>query len=278
VTPPPTWLFFPAAAAPWLPSDLTNLIAWYKADAISGLSNNDPVSTWSDSSTSGWNATASSGSRPTYITAAQNSLPIVRFSGSNHLNLGSRDLFRNVGGGTIYAVTKDAAITTIGQVFHGPTSSGIVRLGLQSGGVGSGNNDKFRAVGRRLDADSGLDAVSTGQVTTNWTLLGCVADWTGSVLTQYVNAGVDGQNTSWHSGGNTSNTASSSGNTCIGATFTNNSNAFNGDIAEIVVVHEALSTGDRQKLEGYLAHKWGLTGNLPGASPGPEHPYKTSPP
>jgi hypothetical protein len=270
---PPTWLYFPAAAAPFAPSDLASLRAWYKADAITGLSNNDPVSTWSDSSTSGWNATASSGDRPTYITAAQNSLPIVRFSGSNHLSLGSINLFRNVGGGTIYAVTKDAAITTIGQVFHGPNPSGNVRLGLNSGGVGSGNNDKFRTAGRRLDEDSGLAAVSTGQVTTNWTLLGCVADWTGSVLTLYVNAEVDGQNTSFHSGGNTSNTASSSDNTCIGSTFTNNNNNFNGDIAEIVVVHEALSTGDRQKLEGYLAHKWGLTGNLPGG-----HPYKSAAP
>lgn len=35
----------------------------------------------------------------------------------------------------------------------------------------------------------------------------------------------------------------------------------------------ALSTVDRQKLEGYLAHKWGLLGSLPVG-----HPYKVSPP
>ena len=34
-----------------------------------------------------------------------------------------------------------------------------------------------------------------------------------------------------------------------------------------------LSTGNRQKLEGYLAHKSGLTANLPA-----DHPYKTTPP
>jgi hypothetical protein len=42
---------------------------------------------------------------------------------------------------------------------------------------------------------------------------------------------------------------------------------------EYVVIDGVLSTDDRQKLEGYLAHKWGLTDNLP-----VEHPYKITPP
>ena len=47
----------------------------------------------------------------------------------------------------------------------------------------------------------------------------------------------------------------------------------NGFIAEIVIATTALSVDDRQRLEGYLAHKWGLTTNLPTG-----HPYKTTPP
>jgi hypothetical protein len=34
-----------------------------------------------------------------------------------------------------------------------------------------------------------------------------------------------------------------------------------------------LTTGERQRLEGYAAHKWGLAGSLPGG-----HPYKSAPP
>jgi hypothetical protein len=45
-----------------------------------------------------------------------------------------------------------------------------------------------------------------------------------------------------------------------------------GQLAEALVVPDA-SVATRQKLEGYLAHKWGLTANLPGG-----HPYKTSQP
>jgi uncharacterized repeat protein (TIGR02543 family) len=47
-------------------------------------------------------------------------------------------------------------------------------------------------------------------------------------------------------------------------------NYWDGPIAEVIVFPNALSTSERQKLEGYLAHKWGLTSNLPVG-----HPYKT---
>ena len=43
--------------------------------------------------------------------------------------------------------------------------------------------------------------------------------------------------------------------------------------AEVIVSSTLLSTTNRQKLEGYLAHKWGLTANLPA-----DHPYKTAVP
>jgi hypothetical protein len=42
-----------------------------------------------------------------------------------------------------------------------------------------------------------------------------------------------------------------------------------GSIYEIVVFSSALSTTDRQQVEGYLATKWGLQGSLPST-----HPYK----
>ena len=47
----------------------------------------------------------------------------------------------------------------------------------------------------------------------------------------------------------------------------------NGIYAEVVVVSSAPSTDTRERIEGYLAHKWGLTANLPGG-----HPYKTAAP
>lgn len=45
------------------------------------------------------------------------------------------------------------------------------------------------------------------------------------------------------------------------------------EMQEILVVNRLLTSDEREKLHGYLAHKWGLESLLPGA-----HPYKSSPP
>ena len=58
----------------------------------------------------------------------------------------------------------------------------------------------------------------------------------------------------------------------IGRSRENGENG-NIEIAEAICINSALPTTDRQKLEGYLAHKWGLIANLPSG-----HPFKTTPP
>ena len=50
-------------------------------------------------------------------------------------------------------------------------------------------------------------------------------------------------------------------------------NNFVGEIAELLVFDKELNTVTREKVEGYLAHKWGLEENLL-----PAHPYSTVPP
>jgi hypothetical protein len=46
----------------------------------------------------------------------------------------------------------------------------------------------------------------------------------------------------------------------------------NGAVGEFIVCKD-VTVENRQKIEGYLAHKWGLTDNLPS-----DHPYKTTVP
>jgi hypothetical protein len=50
-------------------------------------------------------------------------------------------------------------------------------------------------------------------------------------------------------------------------------NWWNGNFGEAIICNTNLSTTDRQKVEGYLAHRWGLAGNLAVG-----HPYKDAPP
>lgn len=47
-------------------------------------------------------------------------------------------------------------------------------------------------------------------------------------------------------------------------------NNFDGRIAECIVIAGVISDEDRQKVEGYLAHKWGVAVNLPS-----DHPYRS---
>jgi hypothetical protein len=50
-----------------------------------------------------------------------------------------------------------------------------------------------------------------------------------------------------------------------------NNKPWNGDLGELVIFNDPLSNDDMRKMEGYLAHKWGLTSGLPS-----NHPYKSS--
>lgn len=75
----------------------------------------------------------------------------------------------------------------------------------------------------------------------------------------------------------TTNSGFSPGNTTtqfgIGTGFDSTADsAFVGDVYEIIIC-ESSATPVREKIEGYLAHKYSLEGNLPVS-----HPYKSSPP
>lgn len=59
----------------------------------------------------------------------------------------------------------------------------------------------------------------------------------------------------------------------LGWTDANASYGYNGFAGEFIVVSGTPTTDNRQKIEGYLAHKWGMTANLPAG-----HPYKTAAP
>ena len=46
-------------------------------------------------------------------------------------------------------------------------------------------------------------------------------------------------------------------------------NMFNGYMTEVIMYQGQLTTSDRQKVEGYMAHKFGVQTNLP-----LNHPYR----
>jgi len=248
------------ASTPWDPSQLS-LLAWYDADAITGLNNGDSVTTWSDSS--GNARDISAGTAPTYQTAVLNGRPVIRFTASQYLKRDSSFMFAN-GSVTIAAIvggvgsaSQTFIITEGSSTSNSPVYSPMQRL--------SGNADDVGIkMFYRTDSGSSVinHAVMIGPPISN--TIGVVVDDGSSIVTTKDGGAPITRVASYTRAATTLNRFA------VG-TMLRSSPAYgwDGDMAEIVIADSALGTTDRQKLEGYLAHKWGLASNLPVG-----HPHK----
>lgn len=226
------------------------------------------VSVISDKSGNARNTTqTNSANRPVVVSADLNGLDVIAFdgtSGTMEMEI-STALFQNLAGAAIFIVYKftSGPGTLNAGVVVGHNNAGSTRLGI-FGGATSG---KIQTTARRLDGDTGINALAATDYSTGWVIQDSVADWTGGNLYNYVNGALDGSNT-FATAGNTSNTAANQRLRIAG--FTGSSNFAPIRIGEIVILQSTPTLDIRQKMEGYLAHKWGLTANLPSG-----HPYKS---
>ena len=67
-----------------------------------------------------------------------------------------------------------------------------------------------------------------------------------------------------------SGTSGSLTNIKLGKSASTTTNDFGGDLGELLIFTRQLSTSEEQKVEGYLAHRWGATASL-----NANHPYKS---
>jgi len=240
--------------AEWTPSNLAagTLSAWYKADSISG-SDGDAIASWSDSSGNGNTASqAVTARKPTLQTAELNGSSVIRFDGTNDI----------VSDGDIAALDVGTGDIWMACVFKSTDDSGVqdyFEKGHQSFGLSCLANGK-------LQICLGSTANAPKQNAGNWSRTEFVLV-TGSRVSNTNSGFVNG--TATDTTGTTDNGSISNSNTFDIGSRAIGAGPMTGDIAEILVGGATLSVSDRQTLEGYLAHKYGLTGNLPN-----KHPYK----
>ena len=249
----------------WTPADLgTALRAWYKFDTLTG-SNNDPIGAVTDAGANGFNLTQTGGNRPTLQVAEQNSLNTLRFTAisAQHYVL-SNSILSGSSAGSVYIVYKivsDAANNglmdwgTSGSESHWPFSDGNLYIDFGS--------TVRKTVGNPSVTQTSYRIISLYSAASDWAF--------------YIDGGAGG------SSGGTSPFFSTATNTVgwnatagavkLGCSAPVTPAALNGWIAEVIFSNAKQSVQDRQKMEGYLADKWGLTGNLDST-----HPYKTTPP
>lgn len=249
----------------WTPASLTTT-AWYDAGTSGDFTlDSGTVSQWNDRSGNARHMTQATGaSKPAYASATQNSLNLVTFDGTNDFlessalsNFISASAFtvlvvvrhRDTKVGTSDSYNNEAILADDGGYFglhtNGPSGTGSIQV---LGYNWDGNDDKAAAV------------IGANNV---WSVL--VYTHGSGTLSLYRNGG-------------TATTAASGDTEDLSGTLElGRSGVVNlyqeMDLAEVVILSSEVGTSDRQKLEGYAAHRWGLDGDLPGG-----HPYKSAAP
>lgn len=245
------------------PTNISNLGLWL--DATKGLfdatSGGNPVTTdgatvarWEDQSGNGYHVTqATSDNRPILKTSVKNSKNILRFDGSDDLLISANISENNLSAMTCFVVAYVAGFGggNFGRYFE----RGSGALGLVIGwfvNSNDGNTNRLSAIGGNFFHDTAINSIAAG----NWYLNS--AKWNGGTnretdMSQKVNR-VSSTRGLTGTGATTSvsNTTYQIGNR---ATV---DRAFNGDIAELIIYNQALSTEQIDNVEGYLAAKWGF--------------------
>jgi hypothetical protein len=250
----------------WTPGQLGNSLGiWLDAsNATSILLSGSAVSQWSDNSANGNHATQSSiNSQPTYEINSLNGKPAIVFDGVND--------FLEAAAVAPFASGDNQPIAVFAVLQYQTTSATqrVANFGLTTG------SDSFHTVigvvsqSRQLaQRRAGGDLVGVLGASVNLSTFRIVGNvFAGAQSILYLDGAIDAQGVM--------NTAPLSVNTfTIGALKRNFvSDYASVKIAEVIFVSGAVSSDNRQKVEGYLAHKWGLAANLPA-----DHPYKASAP
>jgi hypothetical protein len=240
------------ANASWTPADIPNIVLWLDADDTGTITDTaGAVSQWNDKSGNANHVTATSTQEPITGSSTIGGLNVLLFDGSNDI-MANSSFAMSTANMSVFVVRRQVSETSSRTWNIGKNSDeqGAVREGSNGSGT--------RVYGYRWPDNGGVGL--TGDLLSHVT---CYVK-TGTALEEaYIDGTLEGTKTA-------TLTTFTSEQMSIGAGGGYEANV---EFAEMVVVSSALSTADRQKVEGYLAWKWGLEGNLPA-----DHPYKTAAP
>ena len=242
----------------FLPTTIAGIQMWMDGADPAGTgvvpSNGSVLSTWTDKSGKSFSATGVNS--PTVVTNAVNSKSVVSYNGSNYS-------FSTIAAGVfstamiiffVYKVNGAVTYTT-------PVTRGVFTNGSP---IDQYNNTRFlggNSYNGYTSAYSHASATSTSLFTQ------IIQQSPSTTYNEYVN----GSTTSSLSvtGFSASDTASY---VYIG-TRDNKGTTFNGYMCELIVYNQMIGLTAQQKIEGYLAWKWGIQASLPAG-----HPYKSARP
>jgi hypothetical protein len=242
----------------FLPTLIANIQMWMDGADPAGTgvvpSNGSVLSTWTDKSGKSYSSTGVNS--PTVVTNAVNSKSAVSYNGSNYS-------YSTIAAGVfstamiiffVYKVNGAVTYTT-------PVTRGVFTNGSP---IDQYNNTRFLG-GNSYNGYTSAYSHASATSTTLFTQI--IQQSPSTSYNEYVN----GSTTSSLSvtGFSASDTASF---VYIG-TRDNKGTTFNGYMCELIVFNQLIGLTAQQKIEGYLAWKWGIQASLPEG-----HPYKSAAP
>jgi hypothetical protein len=287
-----SWLITPSFTQ-WTPALITtalwldaadNATVFSDAGTTQAVAGSSTVQQWNDKSGNGRHASQStSANRPDYTSAGQNDRNVFTLDGSND----SLALAANLGITTahsIFVAAKNSATITAatsvqallsgdGYTFPSTTTSDLV---LVAGSLTGNLTDERLSSAVVADGPGAANVYGYGKTDADVSggfFLSSAFTTTGDAFTGRLNGSSSFATVSSAGGYSSTNVRYPSTVRGIGYRFTNSTLFWNGQLWEIIVAPAYLSLDVTQRIEGYLAHKWGLTANLPN-----DHPYKVNPP
>jgi hypothetical protein len=257
----PAWSF-------WEPTCLgATLTQWLDASEASTITVVTGVSNWTDKSGSGRTITqATTTKQPAYSATGLGTLPGVTFNGTSSSMTRASFVYAQ-GSATVFSVIKAPTSATNRFVFSegrsATTNNFYAPLMSSTTNTMTGwivNDANTNVLNRPVISPMMLDN----------TIRLVMGEDTGTSFYTYSNGVAQTQAaTAYTRGTSTINTFR------LGTKYVKNveSNWFSGTIGEFMVTSGTLSLANRQRLEGYSAHKWNVPGSLPVA-----HVYSTTPP
>lgn len=238
----------------WTPADLPNLRAWYDVDLSPHTLSGSNVTQWDDLSGNAIHATASG------IIPYSSANHWLEFGGSSWLIPSAALLTSGNSPLTLACAYRDGSVDGTGSHIYGQgpygISNEIPHFGKPGAGAGT-RRLRFGTWAGDLETADNAFAADTDMVVIHRYTSGSRAiykDGTSMASDSYSSANF----------GTSTPRIGAAGE--IGQPLV-------GKMRTFIVCTSSLSTNDRQKLEGYLAHRWGTASSLPSG-----HPYKSSPP
>ena len=243
------------SAARWTPRSLGGpLVGWYDAASAPGA-NGESIDRWTDLSGRGNDATQSGAARPTIAENTLDTRKTITFNGTSQY-FALPNIFAGHSAGSCYYVIKCT---------NDPNADNL-KTGLHHFGTDFLNSSHFTWTDGDIYEAFGTSArkspVDPTPALTSWRIYHvCSASNDWAMYLDGVSILSTGTNTVGFEAAPT-----------LGRSLTTTI-FFDGRIAEAIYTAQKESTADRERVEGYLAHKYGLQANLPAT-----HPYRTSRP